>query len=448
MTGRLLTYATAALIAAGLVSCGTDDSISANVASGLRPDAGPDQSVLVGATVTLDGSGSMVSGGSASYEWESISSRIALNSTGQVSTTFTASEVGVFPFLLWVGDSNGNNWVSSLTVVTVSASDAPVADLGAMISIPAAVTAIGIDIDRASEDVRLALEAPGLLLSIDAFEIDRYEVTNGEYRQFLATDGRVHDFDDLAGFSDDLQPVVGVAWQDAADYCAAQGKRLPTEFEWEYAARGVDVSASDQRLTTIVNSYRSAFDAAGNRTELRDSGAGDVFEAEVLALLADVVAESAAANYPWGTEAPDAAQLNFGGEISGNVRHTVAVGSYPSGTSRFGAHDMAGNVWEWTADAFDERLMTNLGREVDRNITTIIRDVEGAKQSNSAFPAVNLASVVVPNPQAAAPSGDDEAQRVIRGGSWADGALSVRGSARGFLAESTRTNHTGIRCAR
>lgn len=448
MTRHLLTYATAAM-AAGLLSCGTDDSISVNnAASNLRPDAGPDQSVLVGAAVTLDGGGSTASGGGLIYEWESISSRVQLSSRNQVSTSFTAQEAGVFPFLLWVGDSRGKNWLSSLVVVTVRVSEAPPADLGAMIRVPEAVTVIGIDPARAAQDVRLAVEAPGLVVSIDAFEIDRYEVTNGEYRQFVAADGRAHEFDDLESFADDLQPVVGVSWQDAADYCASQGKRLPTEFEWEYASRGVDASGAGQPFDAIVGRYRSAFAAAVDRTELRDSGAGDVFETEVLELLASVVAESADANFPWGTAPPDAAQLNFGGEISGNVRHTVPVGSYPSGTSRFGAHDMAGNIWEWTADAFDERLLVTLGREVDRNITTIIRAVESAKQSGSAFPGVTLADVVVPNPQAGPPSGDDEPQRVIRGGSWADGVLAVRGSARGFLAGSTRTNHTGIRCAR
>jgi formylglycine-generating enzyme required for sulfatase activity len=436
-------------MAAGLLCCGSDDSISVNNAvSSLRPDAGPDQSVLVGAAVTLDGSGSTASGGGLIYQWESISSRVELSSRDQVSTSFIAGEAGVFPFLLWVGDSRGKNWVSSLVVVTVRVSDAPPADLGAMVRVPAAVTVIGIDPGRAAQDVRLAVEAPGLVVSIAAFEIDRYEVTNGEYRQFVAADGRAHEFDDLDGFDDDLQPVVGVSWQDAADYCTTQGKRLPTEYEWEYASRGVDASAADQQFTVIVTRYRSAFTAASNRSQLRDSGAGDLFETEVLELLASVVAASADANFPWGTAPPDAAQLNFGGDISGNVRHTVPVGSYPSGTSRFGGHDMAGNVWEWTADAFDERLLVTLGREVDRNITTIIRAVESAKQSGSAFPSVTLTDVVVPNPQADPPSGDDEPQRVIRGGSWADGVLTVRGSARGFLAESTRTNHTGFRCAR
>jgi hypothetical protein len=199
-------------MAAGLLCCGSDDSISVNNAvSSLRPDAGPDQSVLVGAAVTLDGSGSTASGGGLIYQWESISSRVELSSRDQVSTSFIAGEAGVFPFLLWVGDSRGKNWVSSLVVVTVRVSDAPPADLGAMVRVPAAVTVIGIDPGRAAQDVRLAVEAPGLVVSIAAFEIDRYEVTNGEYRQFVAADGRAHEFDDLDGFDDDLQPVVGVS---------------------------------------------------------------------------------------------------------------------------------------------------------------------------------------------------------------------------------------------
>ncbi|NOT57839.1 MAG: SUMF1/EgtB/PvdO family nonheme iron enzyme, partial [Deltaproteobacteria bacterium] len=158
-------------------------------------------------------------------------------------------------------------------------------------------------------------------IHLDPFYIDTHEVTNQRYRAFVdATGHRAPTFwHDPRQLADDTQPVVGVSWQDAHAFCAWQGKRLPTEAEWEKAARGTD----------------------GRR-------------------------------YPWGQEW-DAARLHTADTIAGKplenfavwttwqrgmsagieTARPAAVGSYPSGASPYGVLDMAGNVWEWVADWYE-----------------------------------------------------------------------------------------------
>jgi formylglycine-generating enzyme required for sulfatase activity len=170
---------------------------------------------------------------------------------------------------------------------------------------------------------------------VSAFSLMRYEVTNAQFRAFVAATGHRTDPEkrgvglvwtgkwrevagadwrhprgpssSIAGLDD--HPVVQVSVKDAAAFCAHHGLRLPTEAEWELAARGL----GDQR------------------------------------------------RYPWGMDEPRQgpdAKANFGtvkccaASADDGYRYTAPVGSFVAGVSPFGIHDMAGNVWEWTADTF------------------------------------------------------------------------------------------------
>jgi formylglycine-generating enzyme required for sulfatase activity len=162
-------------------------------------------------------------------------------------------------------------------------------------------------------------EHPQRVVYLDSLEIDRYEVTNVQYRRFLLASGgdgprrwpgrylhlwfeRAPDWSgDRYPPGEARHPVVGVRLEEAAEYCAWVNKRLPTEAEWEKAARGTD---------------------------------GRV--------------------YPWGN-AWNAGRANTGDE---GAHYTRPVGSYPSGASPYGALDMAGNVWEWVSDLYDRQYYT------------------------------------------------------------------------------------------
>jgi formylglycine-generating enzyme required for sulfatase activity len=150
-------------------------------------------------------------------------------------------------------------------------------------------------------------ESPQREIFLDAFYIDRYEVTTARYAKFLAATGSLRppegwDTLDPAAAAD--LPVVGVDWNDAKAYCAWAGQRLPTEAEWEKAARG-----ADQR------------------------------------------------RYPWGDESPSLDRANYVNSApeayNGGLQK---VGSHSAGRSPFGIHDMAGNAAEWVADWYSERV--------------------------------------------------------------------------------------------
>ena len=136
---------------------------------------------------------------------------------------------------------------------------------------------------------------------LDSFYMDKYEVTNAQYFKFCEeTERKLPEFWGMAEFHSGPEypdhPVVGVSWSDAQAYAEWAGKRLPTEAEWEYAARGGLVGT----------------------------------------------------DYPNGPEL-DSTMANY--TIKGTVKGTVPVGSYPP--NGYGLHDMAGNVVEWVADFYD-----------------------------------------------------------------------------------------------
>lgn len=137
-------------------------------------------------------------------------------------------------------------------------------------------------------------------IHIALFYIDRYEVTNDQYRACVeANVCRPADQLDSERFGAPRQPVVGVSWHDAATFCLWAGKRLPTEAEWERAARG------DDRRT-----------------------------------------------YPWGEDPPTCSLAVF---TQCDRYGPAEVGGRPAGAGPFGTQDLAGNVWEWVQDWYAPR---------------------------------------------------------------------------------------------
>jgi len=148
--------------------------------------------------------------------------------------------------------------------------------------------------------------SPRREIYVDAFYMDKYEVTVSRYAKFLQATGNVRPPEEWATV--DLRnraelPVVGVDWHDADSYCRWAGKRLPSEAEWEKAAR-----ASDER------------------------------------------------KYPWGSDAPTPEHARFAKPYESPVyKDGVAeVGRHSKGASPFGIHDLSGNVREWVGDWYSE----------------------------------------------------------------------------------------------
>jgi len=159
-------------------------------------------------------------------------------------------------------------------------------------------------------------EGPIHQVHLDAFFIDKFEVTNEKYLVFVEATGGTQPVHIVSGaFNLPSQPVVGVVWEEVSEYCAWAGLRLPTEAEWEKAARGADGQT-----------------------------------------------------YPWGNGPPSRSLLKYFDDEGPS-----SVGSFPNGQSPFGALDMAGNVWEYTRDHYVEDFYRFSS---DRNPIAIVGDGE------------------------------------------------------------------------
>ena len=176
-----------------------------------------------------------------------------------------------------------------------------------MITIPAGAFTMGRD-DGADD------ERPAHQVTLSAFHIDRQPVTNAQFAEFLNVRGhstagsaRLYDYDDndarihqvngqyVADRGFENHPAVESSWLGAREYCAWRGKRLPSEAEWEKAARSAD-----------------------------------------------------ARRYPWGNTAPDRSRAQFAARFN----ETAPVENFAAGASPYGVQGMAGNAWHWVSSAY------------------------------------------------------------------------------------------------
>ena len=200
-------------------------------------------------------------------------------------------------------------------------------------------------------------EEPLHRVKLDPFYLDIYEVTQKDYQRLLKKNP--------SDFKGPNLPVENVTWFEATGYCRKMGKRLPTEAEWEWAARG----------------GRKGTFSWGNEAESHKANFCD-----------------RSCEKRWKEK-----------HFEDGYAYTAPVGSFPP--NDYGLHDMAGNVYEWVGDWYDEDYYKNTPHEN--------------------------------------PKGPEKGSRkIIRGGSWINYSVGVRPSDRTEAKPSDTNNFVGFRCAR
>lgn len=221
---------------------------------------------------------------------------------------------------------------------------------------------------------------------VDGFWIDKFEVTNTQYSAFVADSGHAP-----AAFYDDEEfniadlPVTGVLWDDAVAFCSWAGKRLPTEIEWEKAARGTQ---------------------------------GQI--------------------YPWGAEA-DLSLAHLKGSVP------VSVNSFEADVSPYGVRGMAGNVSEWVSDTREVRAgMCHDTHEIPRNIPQEMRDIlaELKAANGGKLPEICAAPDEVDHSIPAEPCA------FIKGNSWNGRPHMTVASNRMWDYTNSYAEFVGFRCAK
>jgi formylglycine-generating enzyme required for sulfatase activity len=236
-------------------------------------------------------------------------------------------------------------------------------------------------------------EQPAHRVTIPSFLLDRTEVTNQSYLECVAA-GKCAPFrDDVArrfgagaeaGFRGPQQPVVGVSFADASQYCAFHGKRLPREAEWERAARG-----DDDR------------------------------------------------SFAWGNQKPSATLACYGRKPGQKGATTDVVGSHPAGAGPYGHLDLTGNVWEWTSDIYDPIAYQRpgAGAGTPGSCAEVLATQNWLRKTKQqGFTGKNPIPTVC--------------ERVLRGGAFNYDAQGLRASNRVHHPEDWRMLVAGFRCAK
>ena len=240
-------------------------------------------------------------------------------------------------------------------------------------------------------------EQPERRIYLAGFWIDRREVTNADYLDFVQATGHRSPMNaaqaatlwdaarPMPGIDD--HPVVNVSWDDAVAFCRWRSKRLPTEAEWEKAARGTDRRIYPWGDEWNQNLANSASYWAGRKVEFSSSVEWDEF---------------------WlrGEGARISKEKGVKGEIL-----TLPVGSFPAGASPYGLLDMAGNAAEWVQDWYNPNYYKDAP----------LSDPLGPEQG---------------------------AIKGMRGGSWLKPAVSLRATDRDWGTMDSRPSGTGFRCAK